>query len=326
MLSGRTYGCQRSAMNVQLTEKDVSIVIINWNTSLLLSRALECIYNTVQRTAYEVLVVDNASADGSVDLIESQFPQVRLIENQENVGFARGNNQAAKLAQGRYFLLLNPDAFVHEGAVDRLVDFMDTHPEAGAAGCKLFYEDGVLQRSCTAFPTLSTELWTALWLDRLFPRHPVFGRYLLGYWDMNDVREVDSLLGACLILRQVAVKETGLFDERFFMYSEEVDLCWRLKRAGWKIYFVPTAKATHVWGGSARIIQAETFLRLYKGRVLFFRKHYGRFVTLLYKLVLLLSSVLRIILGLVLVVIHRDEDVIRRFTNYWRLFWHLWAF
>jgi GT2 family glycosyltransferase len=222
-------------------------------------------------------------------------------------------------------LLLNSDAFVHEKAIDQLVNFMDTHPEAGAAGCRLFYEDGALQRSCTSFPTLFTELCIALWLDRLFSTHPLFGKYQMTYWDMNDTREVDALLGACLMLRREAIKKIGLFDEQFFMYSEEVDLCFRLKRAGWKIYFVSDSEATHVWGGSARKVQVESFLRLYKSRVLFFRKHYGIFTTWLYKGLLLVSSILRIIAGFT-VIIKRDEDRERRFRNYWLLFQYVWSF
>jgi len=306
--------------------KDLSVVIVNWNTCDLLAQCLQSIYDTVSDLDFETIVVDNASSDDSVAVVRGRFPQVHIIANPRNVGFGRANNQAADLAKGRYLLLLNPDAFVHEGTVNHLVNFMDAHPDAGAAGCRLFYEDGTLQRSCAAFPTVATELWTALWLDKLFPTHPVFGKYQMTYWDMDDVREVDSLLGACLILRREAIEETGLFDEQFFMYSEEVDLCMRLKRAGWKIYFVANAEATHIWGGSARRIQTESFLRLYKSRVLFFRKHYGRFTTLLYKLVLLLGSLLRIMVGPIFFIARRDEEVIRKSRNYWLLLRFVWAF
>jgi GT2 family glycosyltransferase len=304
---------------------DLSIVIVNWNTRDLLARCLQAVNDTTRDLDFETIVVDNASSDDSVAMVEELYPQVRVVANSENVGFGRANNQAVSWARGRYLLLLNPDAFVHEGTVERLVGFMDAHPDAGAAGCRLFYEDGTLQRSCAAFPTVATELWAALWLDKLFPAHPVFGKYLMTYWDMGDVREVDSLLGACLILRREAIDKTGLFDEQFFMYSEEVDLCMRLKRAGWKIYFVADAEATHTWGGSARKIQAESFLRLFKSRVLFFRKHYGRSTAWLYKLVLLLRSFLRVAVGSTLFIVRKDEQVIK-FRNYRLLLRCVWTF
>jgi GT2 family glycosyltransferase len=305
---------------------DLSIIIVNWNTSALLGRALACVFATVRRARYEVIVVDNASSDDSVAMVDSQYPDVRLLVNQENAGFARANNQAAAVAQGRYLLLLNPDAFVYEGAVDRLVSFLDAHATAGAAGCRLLNADGTLQRSCTTFPTIATELWTALWLDKLFPRHAVFGRYQMMSWDMNDLREVDALMGACLIVRRAAIEDTCLFDEQFFMYSEEVDLCFRLQRSGWKVFFIPDAQATHIWGGSADKVPAESLLRLYRSRVLFFRKHYGAVSAAFYKLVLLLGSVLRIVLGLAVFAIRRNRDIMSRARNHWLLLRAIWAF
>jgi len=272
---------------------DLSIIIVNWNGKQLLERCLRTVYAALGALTAEVIVVDNASTDGSAAAVRAGFPQVTLVENGENVGFAAGNNQALRRAQGRYVLLLNTDAFVHPGALEALVRHMDAYPDTGAAGGRLLYEDGRLQRSCSSFPTLSTELWTCLWLDRLFPAHPVFGKYLMTYWDLDDLREVDAVLGAVMILRQTALQKVGLLDEQFFMYSEEVDLCYRLKQAGWSVRFVPDATATHLWGGSVTALKKESFLWLHKSRMLFFRKHYGRPAAALYKLILLLSSLLR---------------------------------
>ena len=307
--------------------KDLSIIIVNWNTSGLLVRCLQAVYDTIGDLDNEVIVVDNASTDDSATAVCQAFPQVRLIRNEQNIGFSQANNQAIRLAEGRYYLLLNTDAFVNEGALQTLVKFMDEYPDNGAAGCRLYYEDGSLQRSATSFPTLATELWQALWLDRLFPRHPVFGKYWMTYWDFNDVREVDSVIGACMILRREAIDEVGLFDENYFMYSEEVDLCYRLKQAGWKVRFTPRATGTHIWGGTSRRIQGEkTFLRLYESRTRFFRKHYGGFITFLYKIVLSGGSTMRVVGGLAAFFFKKNEDTLSSTRNYWSLLRSLRAF
>jgi GT2 family glycosyltransferase len=295
---------------------DLSIIIVNWHARDLMERALDCVYATVRSSSFEVIVLDNSPGDGTAELLRERFPAARLLANRENIGFARANNQGAAVARGRYLLLLNPDAFVHAGTLDRLIAFMDDHPEAAAAGPRLRYADGRLQRSVTSFPTVLTELWTTLGLDRAFPGSPIFGRYKVTYWDMEDLREVESLMGACIILRRSAIEETGLFDEQFFMYSEEVDLCYRLRKAGWKNYFIPDVEATHLWGGSSQRVPATTFLRLFRSRVQFFRKHYGEGATLLYKAVLLLAGALRVIGAPIVFALRRDTRVAHAYVNY----------
>lgn len=302
-----------------MSPPDLSIIVVNWNSRELLERALSCVYATVRAASFEVIVVDNSPGDGCAELLRRRFPAARLQTNAENIGFGRANNQGAAMARGRYLLLLNPDAFVHEGAVDRLVAFMDARPDAGAAGPLLRYADGRLQRSASSFPTVWTELWTTLGLDRAFPRSPVFGRYKLTYWAMDDLREVDALMGACLILRRAAVERVGLFDEQFFMYSEEIDLCYRLRAAGWRIYFVPDAEATHIWGGSAKRVPGKTFLRLFHSRVQFFRKHYGEGATRLYKGVLMLAGLTRALGGPLVFAVRRDAETARLYLNYLEL-------
>jgi GT2 family glycosyltransferase len=299
---------------------DLSIIIVNWNASDLLERCLNSIFVTNSSICQEVIVVDNASSDGSQELLQVQYPQVKLVTNQENEGFARANNRGLRLAKGRYHLLLNSDAFVHPGTLENMVQFMDGNPEAGVAGCRLYYENGTLQPSCTGFPTLFTELWQVLWLDRLFPKSRIFGQYRMSYWNFDDVREVDSVMGAFMMLRPEAVVEVGLLDESYFMYSEEVDLCYRMKKAGWKVLFNPDASATHIWGGTSKRIPSRTsFLRLYQSRIMFFRKHYGSFVAFLYKLVLFLGSSLRVAGGIVTFPIMLKKNTFRHTKNYWAL-------
>lgn len=242
----------------------------------------------------EVIVVDNGSTDGTLEMLRRNYPHVRLIANEQNVGFARANNQGLAMSRGQYVLLLNSDAFLRGPALARLVRFMETHPEAGAAGPRLYYDDGTPQRSCWSFPTLATEFYGALGLDKLFSRSQTFGRYKMTYWDMQDMREVDVVMGACLIIRREAVEQIGYLDERFFMYSEEVDWCYRLRQAGWRVYFVPDAEATHLWGGTSRVLPVQTLVQLYRSRLLFFRKHYGLTTAMAYKGVLALACLVRL--------------------------------
>lgn len=273
---------------------DVSIIIVNWNTRDLLAKCLRCVQETTKRSSYEIYVVDNASTDGSQEMVRRDFPAVKLIANTENVGFARANNQAIRVSQGRYVLLLNSDAFVKDNCIDHMVAFMDSHPEAGMAGCKLLYEDGRLQPSCARFPTLASEFYIALGLDKLFPKSKIFGSYLMTDWDYSDTRPVDVIMGAFMLARADVIHKVGVMDEQFFMYSEEVDWCYRFQAAGWKIYFCPEVETVHLWGGSSKAVKVETLIRLYRARVQFFRKHYGNLKALLYKLILGFNALVRV--------------------------------
>jgi hypothetical protein len=272
---------------------DLAIIVVNWNTKDLLARCLRCVEDTVKKVSYQTIVVDNASGDGSPEMVRRDFPTVRLIANKENVGFAKANNQALNV-EARYILLLNSDAFVHEHTIDHMVAFMDQHPEAGMAGCKLLYGDGRLQASCATYPTLASELFIALGLDKLFPKSKLFGRYLMTDWDYNDTREVEVIMGAFMLARAEAIRQVGPLDEAFFMYSEEVDWCYRFQQQGWKIYFCHAVEATHLWGGSSQQVRVETLLRLYRSRVLFFRKHYGGLTASLLKFILTVNCLIRI--------------------------------
>ncbi len=273
---------------------DLSIIIVNWNGKDLLTKCLQCVESTVKIISYETFVVDNASTDGSQEMVQRDFTDVKLIANTDNVGFATANNQAMEVAHGRYVLLLNSDAFVKENTLDKMVEFMDTHPDAGMASCKLLYEDGSLQRSCATFPTLSTEFFIALGLDKFFPKSNLFGKYLMTDWDYNDIREVDVIMGAFMMVRASLIPKIGMMDKSFFMYSEEVDWCYRFKAAGSKVYFHPNVTCIHLWGGSSKAVKVESLLRLYKARVQFFRKHYGWLSAFLYKIILEFNALIRV--------------------------------
>lgn len=268
----------------------LSVVIVNWNTRALLADCLLSLYANPPQARFEVWVVDNASNDDTVSMVRSEFPQVRLIGNRENVGFARASNQAIKRSAGTYVLLLNPDTLVRPNALEVLIHFMDAHPEAGAAGSRLLNADGTLQPSCYPVPTLSRELWRLFHLDVLFP----FASYQMHKWDSGKPRSVGVLQGTSLILRGQALAEIGLLDETYFMYSEEVDVCHRLRKAGWRLYWVPQSQVVHYGGQSTKQIADEMFLQLYRSKLLFFRKHYGHGAGLSYKWILLVASLARL--------------------------------
>jgi GT2 family glycosyltransferase len=277
---------------------DLSIIIVNWNAQDLLTKCLRCVESTVKKTTYEIIVIDNASTDGSQEMIRRDFPKVKLIANTENAGFATANNQGMKISQGRCILLLNSDAFVKDETIDQMIAFMDEHPEAGMSSCQLLYEDGRLQPSCYSFPSLSTEFYTALQLDKLFAKNREFGKYLMTYWDFSDVREVDAIMGAFMLVRKTAIDQVGMMDENFFMYSEETDWCFRFKKHGWKTLYTPHVQTVHLWGGSSKRMKVEMFLQLYRSKVQFFRKHYGALSAFFLKLILGFGCLLRIGPGL----------------------------
>jgi len=292
----------------------------------MLKKCLEALFSFSDGMSLEVFVVDNHSSDGSPEMVKESYPMVHLIENDENIGFARANNQAARHCTGEYLLLLNSDAYLQGDALSKMLMAMDAYPDTGALGSRLLNEDFSLQRSCYSFPTLATELWQTLWLDRLFPKSKVFGKYLMTYWRMDDFREVDVVMGACMLVRWAALGSEVLFDESFFMYSEEVDLCYRLKQRGWKVRYLPEAQAVHVWGGSSNQVKVETLVRLYRSRVLFFRKHYGRVSAILYKGILYVNSFSRSISGWLAQSIFKKAGLDEKSSGYWQVLRKLSAF
>lgn len=256
--------------------RDVSVIIVNYNVRDFLEQCLHSLRRACQHLKAEVFVVDNASRDSSAQMVRRRFPWVQLMENRINVGFARANNQALKRARGRYILLINPDTLAREDTVEAMSEFMDAHPEAGAVGCKILNPDGTLQLSCRrSFPTPWVALSKILGLGWLFPKSRLFGKYNLTYLDPDKTAEVDALSGSFMFLRPEALKKVGLLDEEYFMYGEDLDLCYRIKKAGWKIYYVPTTQIIHYKGRSTEV-SASTVLDFYRAMVIFVRKHLRR--------------------------------------------------
>ncbi|MFA0782915.1 MAG: hypothetical protein YYHSYBAR_001306 [Candidatus Fervidibacter sacchari] len=259
-----------------MSEPIVSVIIVNWNTREHLRR---CLQSLTQRSTpctlhLEIIVVDNASVDGSAEMVRCEFPHVRLIANDRNLGYAAANNQGAKIARGRYLLLLNPDTIVPNEAVVRLVEFAEFHPDAGIVAPKLVYPDGSLQPSVRSFPTPMALLFSALGLDRVFPQSRIFGRYRMTWFRYDQVAEVDQPMASALLVRKNAWEQIGGMDETMPIFFNDVDFCWRLKKAGWRIYFFPNATVIHHHGASTRLLGIGKALATHKGLLHFYDKNF----------------------------------------------------
>jgi N-acetylglucosaminyl-diphospho-decaprenol L-rhamnosyltransferase len=267
---------------------DLAIVVLNFNTRDYLRRCLTSIYASRGDFAFEVCMVDNASSDGSADMVRAEFPQVQVIQSQVNGGFPYGNNlglraygfgqetaQAAE-SQPRYVLLLNPDTDLPPDALALMLDFMDNHPQAGAAGPKLVLEDGSLDLACRrSFPTPQISFYRMVGLSKLFPHHPIWSRYNLTYLDPDQVAEIDSVEGAFMLVRREAIRQVGLLDEAFFMYGEDLDWAYRITQAGWKVYYNPAVTVLHVKRAASRHSRRAQ-REFYRAMSIFYHKHYAR--------------------------------------------------
>lgn len=252
---------------------EVTVIIVSFNTRLLLARCLHTTLEALPGAESRVVVVDNGSLDGSIEMVRAEFPDVTLIEIGANIGFAAANNVALRALATPYALLLNSDTEVEPGAIRELVGCAERHRDAGAVGPLLINADGSVQRSCWRFPTLQRALYDALLLPRLFPRVAAFDDY--HGWPHNRERQVDFVIGAALLVRKAAVDGVGLLDEDFFMYGEESDWLFRMRKAGWAAYFTPSGRVLHHGGASSAAIPEQIFDYVNRGRDRFYRKHYG---------------------------------------------------
>jgi GT2 family glycosyltransferase len=273
---------------------DVSIIIVNWNTRDILRSCLRSVYEQTQDISSEVIVIDNASTDGSSTMIKKEFPQVILMENSENCGFAAANNQGIEIAQGRYLLLLNSDTIILDGAIQKTTAFADQHPEAAVVGCRVLNPDHSLQMTCFMYPGLLNLMLSSTYLYKLFPRSRFFGRERMSWWDRNDIREVDVVTGCFMLVRKEAIRQVGVMDESFFVYGEETDWCYRFKKAGWKNLFYPNARIVHLGGASSGKVRPEMIIQLRTSILYFIRKHRSALVFQLSKLFMAIWLLVRV--------------------------------
>jgi GT2 family glycosyltransferase len=256
---------------------DLSVVIVSWNVRALLERCLSSLVDSTKRDELrcEITVVDNASTDGSPGLVRQRFPDVKLIVSESNLGFAKANNVGIAHSSGRHILLLNPDTEVIGAALTTMVAYMDSHPHVGALGPKLLFPDGTVQPSRRRFPTLATAFLESTVLQQWSPHNSALERYYMRDQSDDAEQDVDWLVGACLLIRRQAWEQVGSLDESFFMYSEELDWCRRLKAAGWRVVYLPSASVMHYEGQSSIQVVPARHIYFQGSKVFYFRKHHG---------------------------------------------------
>lgn len=294
-------------------ELKVSVVIVNWNVRDLLQQTLTTLYKNTKGVAFETIVVDNGSTDGSPELVQEKWKKVKLIKLRKNMGFAAANNKGFAKAKGKYILLLNSDTIVTKTTLTGMVRFLDTHPDAGCVGAKHLNTDKSLQRSVDNFPSLLNDFLSYTELHRL----PIFLPLLknkYAWWSDHDVvREVDWVNGACMMVQKKIIREIGGLDEGFFIYAEELDWCYRMKEKGWKVYFTPKAEIIHLGGQAMNRAADKRIILKYKGQFRFYKKHYPVYKYIILRTFVTLIAVMRILALLVMLVLPKS----------WRKNWEL---
>ncbi|MBD3637663.1 MAG: glycosyltransferase [Crocinitomicaceae bacterium] len=272
----------------------LSVIIVNYNVEFFLEQCLNSVFAALKHVEGEVYVVDNNSIDGSLAMVQAKFPQVHLIANKENVGFSRANNQALRVAKGKYHLLLNPDTIVEEDTFKKVIDFMDEHPEAGGLGVKMIDGKGnFLPESKRGLPTPKDAFYKIFGLSRLFPRSKRFGRYHLSFLDKNEIHEVEILSGAFMLMRKEALDKVGLLDEDFFMYGEDIDLSYRIVLGGYKNYYYPKTRIIHYKGESTKKSSVNYVFVFYNAMIIFAKKHFSEKNARLYSFLINLAIYFR---------------------------------
>ena len=272
----------------------ISVVIVNYNVKEYLEQALQSLQRALKRISHEILVVDNASVDDSVAHIRARFPEVQLIESKVNLGFGKANNVALRRVQGEYVVLINPDTVVQEDTFEKLLDFFHDHPDAGAATCKILNPDGSFAVDCRhSIPTPSIALWKVLGLNRIFPKSKRFAQYNLTYLDTEKTYPVPAISGSFMMVKKTVLDQIGHFDERFFMYCEDIDLCHRINLGGHKIYYVPTSQIIHYKGESTKKNNVDYVITFNKALYQFFDKYYADKTWSLFRWIIVLGIVAR---------------------------------
>ncbi|MDI6403006.1 glycosyltransferase, partial [Balneolaceae bacterium ANBcel3] len=273
---------------------DVSVVVVNYNVKEFVANLLGSVQKASEKLKVEVIVVDNASSDGSVNYLKKRFPDLQLIANKDNAGFGKANNQAIHKANGKYILLINPDTLVRKDTLQTMFNHMEKHPESAAAGCKILNPDGTFApESRRSVPTPMSALWKILGMNRLFPKSKRFSAYYMGGLDEDKEGMVPVLSGAFMFCRADVLKKIKGFDERFFMYGEDIDLCYRITKEGWNIDYVPSTSIIHYKGESTKKENLDYVLTFNKAMYQFFTKHYSFGYTLLFRLFVLSGIILK---------------------------------
>lgn len=281
---------------------DISIIIVSWNGKEYLKECLESIPTDTSSYRIETIVVDNASTDGTPEMVAMMFPQVRLIRNAENYGFAKANNIGISNSKGRYICLINSDVIIMKNCINILADYLSCHSEIGMIGPQIVDNNGNTQRSCMGFPTVWNTFCRALAIDKLF-RTKFFGGYLMTYWPHNTISEVNVINGCFWVVKREALNQVGLLDERFFIYGEDKDWCKRFWDTGWKIVYYPEAKAVHYGGASSANAPFRFFIELYRADLQYWDKYHNRFSKQIYSLIIGVHHMIRLAGELILYIV-----------------------
>jgi GT2 family glycosyltransferase len=287
MMSSRDRGVDSGEVS-----RAVSFVIVSWNAKEYVSECLQSIRENCQVPA-EIIVVDNASHDGTPERVRKDFPECRLVETGANLGFAKGNNVGIALSTGRYLFLVNSDVKILPGCVENLLDVMETNPDVALAGPQMQGADGSIRRSTMRFPTLWNSLCRALALDSVFPRSGVFAGYLMGDFNHRRTQDVEVLNGWLWVVRREALEQVGVLDEEFFMYGEDMDWSYRFRKAGWRNVFCAESAAVHYGGASSALAPARFYVEKQRANVQYWKKHHGRLAAFAYLCTLVLQELLR---------------------------------
>ncbi|MBL7020965.1 MAG: glycosyltransferase family 2 protein [Nitrospinaceae bacterium] len=256
---------------------NLSCIIVNYYNSTPLKNCLESVYRTLQKISFEVIVVDNSQNDPGMASLKESYPQIRVIQNAANVGFAKANNQAVQSAQGETLLFLNPDTILTDQAIEKMVAHLESNPDIGALGPKVLNTDGSLQYSCRHFPTLMTGFFNRYsLLSRWFPDNPYTVHYLMKDFSHDENREVDWLSGCCLMVPRLAFEKSGGFDEQYFLFNEDIDLCRTIHQNGFKVMYFPSAEITHHVSTSNSKVSARIIIKRHRGMKHYYGKHHGK--------------------------------------------------
>jgi GT2 family glycosyltransferase len=277
------------------TKTKASVIVVSWNAKAFLLDCLKSIESQSFDGSLEIIVVDNASSDGSPQAVRENFPAVTLICNEHNYGFARANNIGIRASSGEYLFLINSDVIVRENCFEKTIRFMQARPEVGLLGPKIVGANGSVQRSCMGYPSLWNSLTRALALDSLFPKSKLFGGHLLTFWAHDEVRAVDVINGCFWLLRRRAMDEVGLLDERFLIYGEDIDWCRRFNQHGWQVVFFPDAEAIHYGGGSSANAPVRFYLEMQRANYQYFAKHHPGPASQAFLLITLLHHLIRVL-------------------------------
>jgi GT2 family glycosyltransferase len=297
---------------MQNTEEiQLSIIIVTHNAKDFLRNCLKSVFDRIKNLSFEVFVIDNASSDGTFEMLKNEFPQVKVIFSKENLGFAKANNLAIKEAKGKYIFLLNPDTILLDENFEKLIDFAEKNPDVGAIGPKVLNSDLTIQHQCKrGFPTPWNTLCYFLGLAKIFPKSKVFAGYLLTYLDTEKIQEVDSLSGCAMLVKRDVIEKVGMIDEDYYLYGDDLDWCYRIKSGGWKVVYFPETKIIH-YGGRGGTGKKPYFniYHFYKSAFIFYRKHPAKKYFFLINWLVYLGIFLRFLMVIIINFFKREKTI-----------------